>query len=111
MRLTEIKREAEKHGYILVKRRYNKLVPCKCGCDKRRRVEKEGAYYIECKGCERYVVGTDVNDAVKKWNEVMTPPKKVLSEEHKQHLKESARAYWDKKNKEKENEPESRETI
>ena len=105
--LKEIRIEADRLGYIIVKRQYNKLIPCKCGCNKRRRVEKDGAYYIECKGCERYVVGKDVVEAVRKWNEVMTPPKKELSDEHKQHLSESAKAYWASRNKEKEDEPES----
>jgi len=108
--LKEVRLAADKLGYMVVKRNYTKLIPCLCGCNKRRRVEKNGNIYIECKKCERYSVGKNVYQAVENWNEMMVPEKKVLSEEHRKHLSESAKAYWEKK-KEEENEPESRETI
>ena len=108
--LKEVRLAADKLGYMVVKRNYTKLIPCLCGCNKRRRVEKNGNVYIECKKCERYAVGKNVYQAVENWNEMMVPEKKVLSDDHKKHLSESAKAYWAKK-KEEENEPESRETI
>lgn len=108
--LKEVRQAADVYGYMAVKRNYNKLIPCLCGCNKRRRVIKDGKYYIECKECERYVVGDNVNQAVEKWNKTMIPEKRTKSEEHRKHLSESAKAYWARK-KEEENEPESRETI
>lgn len=98
--LKEVRLAADVHGYMAVKRNYTKLRPCLCGCNKRRRVEKNGNIYIECKKCERYAVGKNVYQAVENWNDIMTSEKKMLSEEHKQHLSESAKAYWDKKRKE-----------
>ena len=103
--LNSIKHEADKYGYILVKRNYNKLKPCMCGCTKRRRVQKDDLYYIECKSCERYATGKTVIEAVNKWNTMMTPkpkPKKIISDECKKKLSESAKAYWARK-KEEEN--------
>lgn len=108
--LKEVRLAADVHGYMAVKRNYTKLLPCLCGCNKRRRLEKNGNVYIECKKCERYSVGKNVYQAVENWNEMMMPEKKVLSEETKQKLSESAKAYWARK-KEEENEPESRETV
>ena len=95
---------------MAVKRNYTKLLPCLCGCNKRRRLEKNGNVYIECKKCERYSVGKNVYQAVENWNEMMVPEKKVLSEETKQKLSESAKAYWAKK-KEEDNVTEQRETV
>lgn len=97
MTLDETRKEVDRLGYMVVKRNYTKLLPCLCGCNKRRRVIKDGSYYIECKECEKYVTGANLYQAVEKWNKVMTPEKKVLSEETKQKLSESAKAYWAKK--------------
>ena len=108
--LKEVRLAADVHGYMAVKRNYTKLLPCLCGCNKRRRLEKNGNVYIECKKCERYSVGKNVYQAVENWNEMMVPEKKVLSEETKQKLSESAKAYWAKK-KEEENGTEQRETV
>lgn len=75
MTLDELRAEADKEGYILVKRTYNKLIPCLCGCNKRRRIQKGDKYYIECKSCERYATGVSILDAVNRWNEIMKPEK------------------------------------
>ena len=96
----ELRKEVSQSGYMVVKRNYTKLLPCLCGCNKRRRLEKNGLLYIECKQCERYSTGKNVYQVVENWNTMMTKPKKQLGEEHKQHLSESAKAYWDKKRKE-----------
>lgn len=103
MTLKEVRAAADTLGYMAVKQNYTKLIPCICGCDKRRRIQKNGSYYIECKKCVRYSVGKNVYQAVDNWNEMMTKPKKIISDEHKRHLSESAKAYWDKKKEEENN--------
>lgn len=124
--ITEVKKEADRYGYILVKRNYNKLIPCICGCDKRRRVQKDNQYYIECKNCERYVSGKTVVDAVNKWNDMMRSlnykhSNKPHTEEAKARIGKTRQQTWLKQREaelqmesliqEEENEPESRETV
>lgn len=38
MTITELKEEASKHGYILIKRNKRKLLPCKCGGNRRNHI-------------------------------------------------------------------------
>lgn len=110
MTLDETRKEVDRLGYMVVKRNYTKLLPCLCGCNKRRRVVKDGSYYIECKECEKYVTGANLYQAVENWNKVMVPEKKEISEARRKQLSDAGKARWAKK-KEEENEPESRETV
>lgn len=82
MKLEELKAEAEKHGYALVKKReYIQLKPCVCGYNRRERWTVSGAgftgYQYACKKCGfEGGVGSSEHAARIAWNEAVEEAEK-----------------------------------
>ena len=78
MTFDELKAEAEKQGYKLIKHDPQKLLPCTCGHNKRSRWYGGGWFgsrriTLECKKCgKRSPSGSNEKEAVKLWNEMIT---------------------------------------
>lgn len=74
MNLEELKQEAAKHGYRLVKKReYIKLLPCPCGGERREHwyLLKGGEYY-KCKKCGfKGDAGSNDYESRQGWNEAV----------------------------------------
>ena len=52
MKLEELKADAAKHGYALVKKReYVRLEPCICGHERRHKERSSRGWYFWCKKC------------------------------------------------------------
>ena len=72
MTYEELKAEASKQGYSLVKKQNKKLLPCTCGNKSRGRryIYRDGKSYIEiiCNRCGKNVRGTSEMVAIKNWN-------------------------------------------
>ena len=70
MTLEELKAEAAKHGYRLVKHSgYIKLHPCTCGHTKRHTWCVKDGYMLECYKCGKQgYVGATRTDARRQWN-------------------------------------------
>lgn len=76
-RVEELKVEAEKLGYKLVKYQpYERLLPCICGCKARRtwyihNNNIEDNIKFECSRCGRYVTGKNKKEAKINWNKMI----------------------------------------
>lgn len=71
MTIEEIKAEAKKHGYTLIKiNKYEKLAPCKCGRKHLTRwIKFEGGIQFECPICGATApVGKNEREARHNWN-------------------------------------------
>ena len=72
MTLEELRTEAHKQGYSLVKKKNKKLLPCTCGHQSRsrRHIFRDGKDYIEiiCNKCGKNVRGTSEQVAINNWN-------------------------------------------
>ena len=82
MTLQELRVEADKLGYSVVKKRvWTKFAPCVCGHNQRTHLHKyikdtgEFIDIIECKNCGRKVTGFNEKDAKLNWNKEMTKQK------------------------------------
>ena len=77
MTLKELKAEAKKRGYMLVKdSRAQKLSQCTCGCKilewRVSRWPDGNFYYFACKKCgKKSEYGKNEIEALKKWNEMI----------------------------------------
>ena len=77
MELKELKAEAKKHGYYLLKvQKYEKLEPCTCGYRKRRTLtsfdNNEYGVMLECMRCGLHTKKMSTCDMAKKeWNEMI----------------------------------------
>ena len=73
MTLEELKIEANKLGYNLIKKNPKpKILPCICGCRRRRHlyIGSDNIYNraLVCKRCGRRVEGIDDRDVINNWN-------------------------------------------
>ena len=71
MTFEELKEEANRQGYNLVKKRVTeKLLPCTCGCKRRGRFYHYNPKGISvvCKRCGRSAKGRNETDAIHAWN-------------------------------------------
>ena len=70
MTLEELKAEAAKHGYRLIKvPKHIAMLPCTCGHNKRSTWCVDGGYILECLKCGKQgYAGTTRNDARIQWN-------------------------------------------
>lgn len=76
MTLEELKAEAKKHGYHLMKDREKvNLLDCTCGCNRRRHytVVKDNEVFegLRCIKCGKWVLGKTELDARKEWNKLI----------------------------------------
>lgn len=75
MTLEELKIEANKLGYSLIKKRIiPKLLPCICGCKRRHHwyiAGSENKRALECKRCGKRIEGINDIDVINKWNEMI----------------------------------------
>lgn len=73
MKLEDLKTEADKLGYRLVPKRVSiKLLPCICGCNRRRTWYTYGGQYYECKKCgKKSAVGKSCVEAKRLWNKMI----------------------------------------
>lgn len=76
MTLEELKAEAKKHGYHLIKDREKvNLLDCTCGCKRRFHLStiKDWQSYegLECAKCGKRVWGKTELDARKEWNKLI----------------------------------------
>ena len=74
MKLEELRVEAEKHGYVLTKKReYIRLKPCICGCNKRIKWSVGGyGYRYQCNQCGfKGDIGSTERAARIAWNEAV----------------------------------------
>ena len=73
MTIEELKTEAKKYGYHLIKDRpYVRFKPCTCGCNTREHISKwtgvESLTILRCTRCGREVCGKDETEAKLNWN-------------------------------------------
>lgn len=74
MTLEELKIEASKLGYILVKHTtIPKLLTCTCGHNRRTHWfnSKENTHTLVCKNCGKKVKGNSKTDAINNWNKII----------------------------------------
>ena len=75
MTIKELKLEAQKLGYNIVKKP-DKYIPCKCGANRRRWIWKDGYPGLKCCTCGLIFISNDkmVNESRmrKLWNDAMT---------------------------------------
>ena len=87
MTLEELKSEANKLGYNLVKKReYIKFLPCTCGCNRREHWVRsyidsdEIKVLLVCAKCGREVDGKNLDAAKRAWNESVSVMKGLNNE-------------------------------
>ena len=70
MELRELKQEAKKAGFYLLKAQpREKLLPCTCGCKKRRTLYSPKGVVLECTKCGRHTrYAKNPTDARAFWN-------------------------------------------
>lgn len=76
MTLDELKAEAKRQGYNLIKiQKKEKLLTCVCGCNRRSHFDyyKNGkwGYGLECKRCKKIVYGTTEAEVRSEWNKMV----------------------------------------
>lgn len=74
MTFEQLKKEAEAHGYRLVqKHRYERLMPCVCGSNRREHWydTNEKMCILKCSKCGRAVYGKTEAEAKRNWNQMV----------------------------------------
>lgn len=76
MTVDELKSEAEKHGYNLIpKKKYEKFIPCTCGCNRRehwvRFVDDGIETTFKCCKCGKSASGMSEAEARSNWNKMI----------------------------------------
>lgn len=72
MTLEELKAEAKKHGYNLIKQKEKVyLLPCVCGCNRRAKWYSAYSITLKCNNCGRSATGDTELDAKKQWNRMV----------------------------------------
>ena len=73
MTLEELKVEADKLGYRVVKKAVSQegLLPCSCGCRRRHHRYVDSKIKLVCCRCRRGVYGYTLTDARRKWNRMI----------------------------------------
>lgn len=75
MTFEELKVEAKKQGYKLIKDEpYIPFKPCVCGCNRRSEwhvADLFGSIKYECQNCGRTATGKNKKEAKQNWNEMM----------------------------------------
>lgn len=82
MTVEELKSEAKKLGYKLIKDvRPPKLLPCICGCNKRAEWWDSVHCWVEleCRRCGLIAIGKDRTEAIRVWNSMVTERKNDMS--------------------------------
>ena len=81
MTLDELKVEAEKLGYTLIKKSESvKMLPCTCGCKRRTEWFGKGQIFYSCNGCGKKSPPAKTERGAKRaWNEMIE--KEVKSDE------------------------------
>lgn len=81
MSIEELQKEAEKHGYKLVKNEpYERMLPCTCGCKQREHwwrtnAEDGNRNILVCKKCGKEASGKSEADAKRNWNKMISEEK------------------------------------
>lgn len=82
MTFEELKTEAEKQGYKLVKRKQNEVfLPCICGANRREMwhtTNEDWKIKLVCYKCGLSVTGKNMADAKRRWNEYMKHERKEI---------------------------------
>lgn len=72
MTLDELKAEAKKMGYKLIKDSpYERFLPCTCGCNRRSLYVLPDGYGYVCQKCGRKAKGRTEIEAKKNWNRMV----------------------------------------
>lgn len=77
MTFEELKAEAKRQGYNLIKNNpVEKLLPCTCGCNRRERwtaysTDHSGHIKLVCERCGKYVYGKTEREVRHNWNEAI----------------------------------------
>ena len=73
MTYEELKAEAKRQGYNLIKAKPNiKMIPCICGRNSRSVWHSPEGYYLECRGCGKQSgIGVSERQAREMWNEMI----------------------------------------
>ena len=73
MTLDELKVEAEKLGYTLIKKSPNiKMLPCTCGCKRRTEWFSKGQIFYSCERCgKKSPLSNTERGAKRAWNEMI----------------------------------------
>lgn len=75
MTVEELKKIANEMGYNIIKKQeYVKLLPCKCGCNRREHwygVKKDDAYILKCENCGAKAMGSTIREANLNWNRMV----------------------------------------
>lgn len=89
MTYEELKEEAKKLGYNLIKvNQRPKIKPCVCGCKARKHLvriyydnhKQETLRILECHWCERRVEAKTEIETINKWNEMIENEKEFIKE-------------------------------
>lgn len=85
MTLDELKVEADKFGYKLIKKSVRiKMLPCICGCNKRTEWfdSRKGQTFYSCDGCgKKSPMSNTTNGAKRAWNEMIEEKLKERKDE------------------------------
>lgn len=76
MTFEELKKEAEAHGYkLLPSQKYERFLPCTCGCNRREHWVKWGdlgtEYTLVCCKCGKSESGRSEAEAKRNWNKMI----------------------------------------
>lgn len=73
MTLEELKVEADKLGYRVVKKKIQhvNLLPCLCGCKRRKHEYVDGKIRLVCSKCRQTSSGYSLADASRNWNRMV----------------------------------------
>ena len=82
MTIEELKKEANKLGYNIIKKReIPKILPCTCGCKKREHIYISGKTEfprgLRCKRCGKRVEGLNDIDVINNWNKMIKEEEKL----------------------------------
>lgn len=76
MTVDELKKIANEMGYNIIKKQeYIKLLPCKCGHNRREHwygLDKDNAYILRCERCDARAVGSTEREARLNWNRMVS---------------------------------------
>ena len=57
---------------VIRKRESRKMLPCRCGYNKRKHLYGSNGVYLVCKRCEFTVCGKNEIDAIRNWNKAVS---------------------------------------
>lgn len=83
MTIEELRREAKKLGYNIIKiKKTEKLLPCVCGCNRREHWHSafDQSESLVCKKCGRFAEGKNKDEAIHNWNVMIKEEMKLKGE-------------------------------